>query len=164
MANVQSKELIKRYLTDSKEFPQLISRERFHSIVQLVCRNQLLVEEETRLYDTLSRQKQNILERVESSIDQLDLGRIDTDNNETTVQVEDLSLMQLIQSMDQLNQSLESRIEAIEQDVKVELEEINEQIDAFNDLRYGTINFETSIESLCADLHQLENRLLELGK
>ncbi|ESW97174.1 hypothetical protein KL918_000783 [Ogataea parapolymorpha] len=164
MANVQSKELIKRYLTDSKEFPQLISRERFHSIVQLVCRNQLLDEEETKLYDTLSRQKQNILERVESSIDQLDLGRIDTDNNETTVQVEDLSLMQLIQSMDQLNQSLESRIEAIEQDVKVELEEINEQIDAFNDLRYGTINFETSIESLCTDLHQLENRLLELGK
>ncbi|KAG7928792.1 hypothetical protein KL925_000973 [Ogataea polymorpha] len=164
MANVQSKELIKRYLTDSKEFPQLISLERFHSIVQLVCRNQLLDEEETELYDILSRQKQSTLERVESSIDQLNLGRIDTDNNETTVQVEDLSLMQLIQSMDQLNQSLESRIEAIEQDIKVELEEINEKIDALNDLRYGTINFETSIESLCKDLHELENRLLELGK
>ncbi|KAG7826384.1 hypothetical protein KL909_000436 [Ogataea angusta] len=164
MANVQSKELIKRYLTDSKEFPQLVSRDKFHSIVQLVCRNRLLNEEETQLYEILSRQKQNTLERVELSIDQLDLGRIGTDNNESTVQLEDLSLMQLTESMDQLNQSLESQIKASEQDVKVELEEINEQIDAFNDLRYGTINFESSVESLCTDLQQLEKRLLELGK
>ncbi|KAG7701169.1 hypothetical protein KL933_003192 [Ogataea haglerorum] len=164
MANVQSKELIKRYLTDSKEFQQLLSRDRFHSIVQLVCRNRLMSHEETQLYDILSRQKQNTLERVELSIDQLDLRRINRDNNETTVPLEDASLLQLIQSMDQLNQSLESRIEAIEKDVKVELEEINDQIDAFNDLRYGSINFETSIESLCTDLGRLENRLLELGK
>ncbi|KAH3666140.1 hypothetical protein OGAPHI_004329 [Ogataea philodendri] len=164
METVSSKELLKRFLFESKDFRQLMTRDRFHSIVHLCCRNRLSTEKENQLYNMLLRQKEQTMDSVEGHIDRLELDSTGELNEDTVVELGDSSLEQLIYSLDALNTSLEAQIQSVEEQSKQELEEINEQIDTLNDLRYGKINFSSSIDSLYSELHQLETQLLEMGR
>ncbi|ODV85300.1 hypothetical protein CANARDRAFT_7942 [[Candida] arabinofermentans NRRL YB-2248] len=160
--NVSSRELLQGFLTDSKQFRDLVPTEKFQSIIESKLKKKLTPSAEYELYNALSDQHtKKITSVVETNIVNLKLLKPYNPNSKSNVNMSEESLQFLIDSIKMLNNSIENESSALEKEAATELKKINQLIDSMSDLKYGSLNFGNSLENIKNDLQNIEKKILE---
>lgn len=156
---ITSKEILSNYLY--QDFYKVMTMSLVKKYFQKETRQQLNEEQSETLFKILAdRHNKQSIKEIERNLDSLQLVDMFQENTDTSVNLNEAEISNLIISLRSLDRSIESEISHLESLCGNELKNLEGIVDEFADLKCCSMNDDESIEQLEGELKLLENKLL----